>query len=103
MGYLRMMAENEASSAPADFDSDLEFEPVDGDSPSSSTMNSLGQQLVWALSALVALFIIGGMVYLWEMKNRRSRRSSDSSGPKAYAPLASNQLMARHVDALRYL
>jgi len=70
-------------------------------------MSSLAQQLVWALSALVGLVIICGMVYLWETKKRRERerRSSDSSGPKVYAPLASNPLIVRNYerDDLRYL
>ena len=76
-------------------------------SPSPSSLGSYGQQLVWALSAVVALFIIGSMVFLWERKTQR--RSSPKllqnvkSSSLKRADSENEPLIAQHFDALRYL
>jgi len=74
----------------------------------SHGVGSYMRQMVWTLSALVAVVVIGSILYLWETKvhGRRSSKVSDigqdadsnNSGKSEAEPL-----IARHFNALRYL
>jgi len=68
-------------------------------------MGPFARQLVFALSALVAIIIVGGMVFLWENRVRGAKRPSGSpnSRRRARSRSESQPLIAQHVDALRYL
>ena len=75
-------------------------------SPGSSLSTGMGsyqRQLVWALSAVVALFIIGSMVYLWERKTQRTVSPKLLQRERKGMESESQPLIAQHFDALRYL
>jgi len=64
----------------------------------SHGMDSYLRQLVWTLSALVAVVIIGSIMYLWEKQSKVLKPSKVSKTENESEPL-----IAKHFNALRYL
>jgi hypothetical protein len=74
----------------------------------SHGVGSYMRQMVWTLSALVAVVVIGSILYLWETKvhGRRSSKLSDigqDAGSNNNGKSEAEPLIARHFNALRYL